>query len=100
MVFSASTYFLYKIACIFSKFDTPHLQNTLIIGFCWFMTNIFQSIPTLIVDRYFNNVYYYDFVKENFSFSDNVIGFTTNVICLLSVIMVYGVLTSIEKEDK
>ena len=99
MIISAIIYLLFKISCILTKFDTTLLAHTLNIGFSWLLTNLFQSIPTLIVDRYFNNLYYYDFVKENFKLEDDPIGMITTAFTCLSVLMVYGLLTAIEKED-
>lgn len=91
-------YFIFKISCILTKFDTTLLAHTLNIGFSWFLTNLFQSVPTLIVDRYFNNVYFFAFMRK-FNLSDFHISALFTFISLISILTVYALLNAIEAED-
>jgi hypothetical protein len=95
----ALLYFVFKISCIVTKFDTTLLAHTLNIGFSWFLTNLFQSVPTLIVDKYFNNVYFFYFMHKFTDLTDFEISAIFTFVSLISVLMVYALLNAIEKED-
>ena len=75
LILGAIAYFVFKIASIATRFDTHMLAITLDIGFAWVLTNVLAAIPTLIVDRYFNNRYLFVFVKDIFPVPDWIISF-------------------------
>jgi len=91
-------YLLFKIACIFTKFDIKILEEVLYIGSSLICTNVFETIPTSFINNYNNNENWYIFWNEK-GLSIGVIKFMTWFFAALVIFIMLGLLWQIENED-